>query len=108
MASSPIVRGGIIGAMVTAVLSWNNNRHGKIGRFLKRWHFIRHFVASKTYFGYCPITNYHHSHLDIAANNFYCYSGAPGIGKSRHFQALVSKESLKRPTLYISFKGVGR
>lgn len=91
LASSPIVRGGVIGAFVTTIISWNNNRHGKIGSFLKRWHFIRYFVSAKPAISYCPITNYHLTHLDIASNNFYCYSGSSGIGKSRHFQAMVSR-----------------
>lgn len=42
------------------------------------------------------------------ANNFFCYSGEPGIGKSFHFQYLIAQESLVRPTLYVSFKSTGR
>ena len=103
-----MVRGGLLGAFITLLINWNMGRHGKIGTFLKHWTFVRHFIKPKHYAKFCPITNYHHPQLDIAANNFYCYSGESGIGKSRHFQNVVSKESVVRPALYLSFKAVGR
>lgn len=46
---------------------------------------MRSFVEQKEKLLSFPITNYHHPLLDIVANNFYCYSGEPGIGKSIHF-----------------------
>ena len=105
---SPTVKGGVIGAIFTAFVSWNTGRHGRIGGFLKRWKFIRYFIMQKQVNKFCDITNYHHTCLDIAANNFYCYSGESGVGKSRHFQHVITKESLDRPSLYVSFKAVGR
>jgi hypothetical protein len=54
------------------------------------------------------LTLYNHPPLNTVANNFFCYSGEPGIGKSYHFLSLIFKESLIRPTLYISFKATGK
>lgn len=54
------------------------------------------------------MTQYDEPQLKSVVSNFFCYSGQPGIGKSFHFQNLVSKESLLRPALYLSFKTVGK
>lgn len=102
------VKGALIGAVITAFISWNTGRYSRIGTFLKRWRFMRSFVRVKEKPLSFPITNYHHPLLDTVANNFYCYSGEPGIGKSIHFQDLISQESIKRPALYVSFKSMGR
>jgi len=98
----------VLGALITGFVSWNTGHNGRIGKFLKHWNFVRHLISPKSYSNFCPITDYHHTDLDIAANNFYCYSGESGIGKSRHFQQLIANESIIRPTLYVSFKAVGR
>lgn len=94
--------------MITAFVTWNSSAHGRIGKLLSHWKFVRHFVSPKPLATYCHITNYHHACFDIAANNFYCYSGESGIGKSLHFQQMISQESYVRPSLYVSFKAVGR
>ena len=72
---NPVLRGGLIGAVITLFINWNMGRHGRIGRFFKHWSFIRYFIKPKQYAKFCPITNYHYPELNIAANNFYCYSG---------------------------------
>jgi hypothetical protein len=102
------VRGALIGAVITAFISWNTGRYSRIGTFLKRWRFMRSFVDRKEKPLSFPITNYHHPLLGTVANNFYCYSGEPGIGKSVHFQNLISLESAVRPALYVTFKSIGR
>lgn len=88
---SMTVKGALIGSAITAFISWNSGRYSRIGTFLKRWRFIRFFVSPKQHFGSFLITNYHRPLLNTVANNFYCYSGEPGIGKSYHFQLLVAK-----------------
>jgi hypothetical protein len=110
MIESPTIRGGMLGAgaILTAFVSWNTGRGGKVDKFMKHWNFVRHVVSPKKYYNFIHITNYHYPVLDIAANNFYCYSGESGTGKSRHFQELVEKESYIRPSLYVTFKAVGR
>lgn len=105
---SMTVKGALIGSAITAFISWNSGRYSRIGTFIKRWRFIRFFVSPKQHFGSFLLTNYHRPLLNTVANNFYCYSGEPGIGKSYHFQLLVSKESTVRPSLYVSFKSLGR
>lgn len=102
------VKGALIGAVLTAFISWNTGRYSKIGTFRKRWRFLRWFVGEKDQPFSFPITNYHHPLLETVANNFYCYSGEPGIGKSYHFQLVIAQESLRRPALYVSFKTIGR
>lgn len=72
---SPTFKGGLIGAIITAFVSWNRGRNGRIGIFMARWRFIRYLVSPKPMKVFCPITNYHHPNLNIAVNNFYCYSG---------------------------------
>lgn len=105
---SMTVKGALIGAVITAFISWNTGRYSRIGTFIKRWRFLRFFAGEKDRPHSFPITNYHHPLLDTVANNFYCYSGEPGIGKSFHFQLMMAKESTARPSLYVSFKTIGR
>lgn len=101
------IRGGLIGVAITAFLSWNTGKYNKIGLALRRIKFIRHFLSLKKISGLPIMTQYDEPQLKSVASNFFCYSGEPGIGKSYHFQNLVSKESLIRPALYLSFKTVG-
>jgi len=101
-------KGGLIGAAITALISWNSGRYNRLGYFFRRCKFIRFFVDKKPQATSSSITNYHHPPLHTVANNFYCYSGEPGIGKSFHFRELAAKESIMRPSLYIAFKTVGR
>lgn len=102
------IRGGLIGATITAFLSWNTGKYNKIGIALRRFKFVRHFISLKKISGLPMMTQYDEPQLNSVASNFFCYSGEPGIGKSYHFQNLVSKESLIRPALYLSFKTVGK
>lgn len=107
---SMTVKGALIGAAITTFISWNSGRYNRLGLLLKRWKLVRYFVAPKpspNNFMF-EITKYHNPFLNTVANNFYCYSGEPGIGKSFHFQHMIAKESFVRPSLYISFKTVGR
>jgi hypothetical protein len=102
------IRGGLIGATITAFLSWNTGKYNKIGIAIRRAKFIRSFITMKKIIGLPIMTHYDEPQLNSVASNFFCYSGEPGIGKSHHFQNLVAKESLFRPTLYLSFKTVGK
>ena len=46
--------------------------------------------------------------LENPMNNFSCFSGEAGIGKSSHFQKLAYMNSGVRPVLYLSFKSSGK
>jgi hypothetical protein len=68
---------------------------------------VRNFIVpiKKPYF--LPITHYYTPNLKTVTKNIQCYSGEPGIGKSRHFKNIVYQESLIRPALYLPFKASG-
>lgn len=102
------IRGGLIGAAITMFLSWNTGKYNKIGIAIRRAKFVRSFIGIKNISGLPMMTHYDEPQLNAVASNFFCYSGEPGIGKSYHFLNLVAKESLIRPTLYLSFKTVGK
>lgn len=102
------IRGGLIGVAITMFLSWNTGKYNKIGIAIRRAKFIRYFISIKQLTGLPIISHYDEPQLNSVASNFFCYSGEPGIGKSYHFQNLVAKESLNRPTLFLSFKTVGK
>lgn len=54
------------------------------------------------------VTNYYTPVLDTVMNNFFCFSGEAGIGKSYHFQNMSYTQSGIRPALYVAFKSSGR
>ena len=53
-------------------------------------------------------TNYYTPNLSTVMNNFICFSGEAGIGKSYHFQDMAYKNSGVRPAIYIAFKAAGK
>ena len=79
-----LLRGGIIGACVTAFISWNSRKVSKIGVFYRKWKLTRTFIIPKQAPTHPPFTSYFLPPMDRAMNNFLCYSGEPGIGKSYH------------------------
>jgi hypothetical protein len=52
------IRGGLIGAAITAFLSWNTGKYNRIGLAIKRAKFIRSFIAMKKTQGLPLMTNY--------------------------------------------------
>lgn len=103
-----VLRGGLIGAAITMFVSWNTGKYNKIGIALRRARFVRYFIGIKNISGLPMMTHYDKPQLNSVVSNFFCYSGEPGIGKSYHFLNLAANESLVRPTLYLSFKTVGK
>ena len=104
-----MIRGGLIGVAVSAILSWNAGKYSRLGIFRKRWKFIRNFIMVNRKPSIPQIfTHYYTPALDTVVKNFMCYSGEAGIGKSTHFMNLAYNQSGIRPALYLSFKASGR
>lgn len=104
-----MIRGGLIGVAVSAILSWNAGRYSRLGIFRKRWKFIRNFIMVNRKPEIPQLfTNYYTPCLDTVVKNFMCYAGEAGIGKSTHFMNLAYQQSGIRPALYLSFKASGR
>ena len=103
-----LLRGGLIGVAISAFVSWNAGRYSRVGSALKRWKFARNFILIKQK-PLMPITtNYYVPVLDTVMNNFFCFSGEAGIGKSYHFQNIAYIQSENRPALYLAFKSSGK
>ncbi len=104
-----MIKGGAIGMIVSALISWNAGKYNRVGRFLRRWRFVRNFVISNPKPEMPHVfTNYYIPPLNTVVKNFMCYSGEAGIGKSTHFMHLAYTQSGVRPALYISFKASGK
>jgi hypothetical protein len=52
------IRGGLIGAAITAFLSWNTGKYNRIGLAIKRAKFIRSFISIKKIQGLPMMTHY--------------------------------------------------
>lgn len=71
-----LVRGGMIGIAVSALLSWNSGKYSRLGIFRKRWQFIRTFIMVNRKPNMPALfTNYYVPTLDTVVKNFMCYSG---------------------------------
>ena len=70
-----LLRGALIGAAVSAFLSWNGGRYNRIGAAIKRSKFIRNFILTKEKPLMAIATNYYTPVLDTVMNNFFCFSG---------------------------------
>lgn len=104
-----LVRGGLIGVAVSALLSWNSGKYSRLGIFRKRWQFVRTFIMVNRKPNLPRLfTNYYIPALDTVVKNFMCYSGEAGIGKSSHFQYMAYTQSGIRPAMYIAFKASGK
>lgn len=104
-----MIRGGVIGLVLSALLSWNAGKYSRLGIFRKRWRFIRHFIMVNQKPNIpVLVTHYYQPYLDTVVKNFMCYSGEAGIGKSTHFMNLAYTQSGIRPALYLAFKASGK
>jgi hypothetical protein len=103
-----MIRGGLIGVAISALVSWNGGRYSRVGAALKRWKFTRNFILVKRKPDMPITTNYFVPAVDSVMNNFMCFSGEAGIGKSYHFQQMSYEQSGVRPSIYLSFKASGR
>lgn len=104
-----IIRGGLIGVLVSALISWNTGKYSRLGVFKKRWQFIRRFImVNRKPTAPTMVTNYHYPILNNVVKNFMCYSGEAGVGKSTHFMSLAFTQSGIRPAIYLSFKSAGK
>jgi hypothetical protein len=52
------IKGALIGATITAFISWNSGRYSKIGQAIKRFRFIRNFINYKKLKCLPILTNY--------------------------------------------------
>jgi hypothetical protein len=43
------IKGALIGATITAFISWNSGRYSKIGQAIKRFKFTRNFINYKKF-----------------------------------------------------------
>lgn len=92
---------------VSALVRWNYGRYSRLGSFFRRMKFIRNFILINKK-PLMPIaTNYYIPVLDTVMNNFFCFSGEAGIGKSYHFLNLSYAQSGVRPAIYLAFKSSG-
>lgn len=104
-----MIKGGMVGLVVSALISWNAGKYNRLGMFLKRWRFIRNFVMiNRKPEMLQSFTNYYVPPLNAVVKNLVCFSGEAGIGKSSHFVHLAYNQSGIRPSLYISFKASGK
>ena len=103
-----MIRGGLIGVAISAFMSWNGGKYSRVSAAFKRWKFTRNFILINPKPLMKLSTNYYTPVLDTVVNNFICFSGEPGIGKSYHFQNMSYQQSGVRPALYLSFKASGR
>ena len=103
-----MIRVGLIGAAVSGFLRWNAGRYSRVGSAFRRWRFVRNFILTNQKPVTTVFTNYYTPNLDVVVNNFICYSGDAGIGKSSHFQNMAYQNSGIRPALYIAFKASGK
>lgn len=87
--NTSMIRGGLIGVAISALVSWNTGRYSRIGSAFRRWRFTRNFILAKQKPVISLFTNYYTPKLNSVMNNFICYSGEAGIGKSYHFQNMV-------------------
>lgn len=85
------IKGALIGATITAFISWNSGRYSRVGQAIKRFKFVRNFINYKKLNCLPILTNYYEPQLNTVANNFFCYSGEPGIGKSYHFRYIAAR-----------------
>jgi len=69
------IKGALIGATITAFISWNSGRYSRIGQAIKRFKFSRSFINYKNFKCLSILTNYNEPQLNTVANNFFCYSG---------------------------------
>lgn len=71
-----MIRGGLIGVAVSALISWNAGKYSRIGILRKRWKFIRNFIMVNRKPEMPQVfTNYYSPPLDTVVKNFMCYSG---------------------------------
>ena len=103
-----MLRGGLIGVAISGFISWNTGRYSRIGSAFRRMRFTRNFILTnqKPIMPIC--TNYYTPNLSTVVNNFICYSGEAGIGKSYHFQNMAYENSGVRPAVYLAFKASGK
>lgn len=102
-----MIRGGLIGVFISGLLSWNMGRHSRIGSAFRRMRFTRNFILANQKPTMTLFTNYYTPNLSTVVNNFICYSGEAGIGKSYHFQNMAYSNSGVRPAIYLAFKASG-
>lgn len=103
-----MIRGGLIGVAISALISWNSGRYNRVGSAIRRLNFIRNFIKVNKKPLMPLLTNYYTPNLSVVVNNFICYSGEPGIGKSYHFQNMAYTQSGVRPSIYLAFKASGK
>lgn len=104
-----IIGGGLLGIVLSAFIRWNMGKYSRLGIYRKRWGLARNFIMINKRLPFEKIlTNYYAPNLDMVAKNFMCYSGEAGIGKSTHFMNLAYSQSIRRPSLYLSFKFSGK
>jgi hypothetical protein len=71
-----MIKGGLIGMVVSALISWNTGKYTRLGSFRKKWSFVRKFIMSNPK-PTIPtlLTFYHQPNIDTVVKNFMCYSG---------------------------------
>lgn len=71
-----MIRGGLIGVAISALISWNAGKYSRLGIIRKRWQFIRSFIMVNRKPEMSQVfTNYYSPPLDSVVKNFMCYSG---------------------------------
>lgn len=71
-----MIRGGLIGVVVSALISWNAGKYSRLGILRKRWKFTRNFIiVNRKPKNPQIFTNYYVPPLDAVVKNFMCYSG---------------------------------
>lgn len=103
-----MIRGGLIGIAISAMVTYNSGRYSRIGAAFRRIKFVRNFIKVNKKPLMPLLTNYYTPNLSTVVNNFICYSGEPGIGKSYHFQDMSYTQSGVRPSIYLAFKAAGK
>ena len=85
LSESSIIRGGLVGAILTAAIGFNAGKYSRLGAIRKRSRFLRSFITINRKPEIIAFSNYFYPNLKTVTKNFMCFSGESGIGKSYHF-----------------------
>ena len=89
MSESSIIRGGLVGAILTAAIGFNAGKYSRLGALRKRLKFLRKLITVNKKPSMVPFTRYFYPNIKTVTKNILCFSGEQGVGKSYHFQRMA-------------------
>lgn len=75
LSESSIIRGGLVGAILTSIIGFNAGKYSRLGAVRKRMRFVRSIIVRKPRPYVIPITDYFYPNFRRVVKNIQCYSG---------------------------------